>query len=115
MNVRVKRLMASWVLLAVYVPILVVASLHVHPSETLAQNTCDECVHHNCGGHMGQQTAFVHACVLCQFLTLSYLTLSVVAVLASQQLVTIIRVSSVRLLSYEGSGHKSTRAPPYAF
>lgn len=81
MNVRVKRLMASWVLLAVYVPILVVASLHMHPSEMLAQNTCSECVHHNCGGHMGQQTVFVHACVLCQFLTLPMLPVALATII----------------------------------
>ena len=111
-----KRHITSWLMLAVFVPMLVLSSLHVHREVADFSVECVDCASHtHHAGHLTGGTLHVDTCVLCQFLTLSYLTLSVVAVLACQHLVTLIRVSSVRLLSYEGSGYKSTRAPPYAF
>ena len=70
-NVRRKRNMASWLLLAVFVPMLLLSSLHIHNYEQSADEQCTECVHHQCGGHIGQQTLSLDDCLLCQFLTLS--------------------------------------------
>ncbi len=78
---KTKRHIASCVLLAVFVPMVVFSSLHIHPSDLSAQSSCTECVHHHCGGHWGQQTAVLHACVLCQFLTLPMLAVAVTALI----------------------------------
>lgn len=79
---RNKRLLSSWVLLAVIVPMLVCSSLHVHyGQEGAGAEACAECVHHACHGHIGQHVASVHACVLCQFLTLPLMTAAVVAII----------------------------------
>ena len=62
--------MASWLLLAVFVPMLLLSSLHIHGYEQAADDLCTECVNHHCGGHLGQQTLSLDNCLLCQFLTL---------------------------------------------
>ncbi len=56
---------------------LVFASLHIHPANVSADETCTECIHHQCGGHITQQTAVFQACLLCQFLTLPMLAIGV--------------------------------------
>ena len=49
---------------------LLLSSLHIHSYEQTADDQCTECVHHHCGGHIGQQTLSLDDCLLCQFLTL---------------------------------------------
>ena len=116
MEINKKRHIASWLLLAVFVPMLLLSSLHVHEGVADYSVECVDCASHTPhAGHFSGSVLHVDTCVLCQFLTFSYLTLSVVAVLSCQHLITFIRVSSVRLLSYEGSGYRSTRAPPFTF
>ena len=81
MKLTMKRHIASWVLLAVFVPMLVLSSLHVHKaSSSVTETECSNCVHHNCHGHLSQMTIAIHDCVLCQFLTLKMLTVAIVAV-----------------------------------
>ena len=65
-----KRQISSWLLLAVFVPMLLLSSLHIHGYVQTADDECAECVHHHCGGHIGQQTLSLDDCLLCQFLTL---------------------------------------------
>ena len=65
-----KRHISAWLLLAVFVPMLLLSSLHIHSYEQTADDQCTECVHHHCGGHIGQQTLSLDDCLLCQFLTL---------------------------------------------
>ncbi|MBO6032351.1 MAG: hypothetical protein J6Q22_12990 [Prevotella sp.] len=81
MNLTTKRHIASWMLLAVFVPMLLFSSLHVHKDGLLAaEKECADCVHHSCHGHLTQTISWVHDCVLCQFLTLTMLTAAVIAV-----------------------------------
>ena len=76
-----RRHMTSWLLLAVFLPMLVLSSIHTHESSTSAAETeCADCVHHSCHGHLSQTAAWAHDCVLCQFLTLTMLTAALVAV-----------------------------------
>ena len=79
-NVNRKRNIASWMLLAVFVPMLLLSSLHIHNSSALTEEKCSECVQHNCHGHLGELTTTMHACVLCQFLTMSFVSDTVFAV-----------------------------------
>ncbi|WP_036928435.1 hypothetical protein [Prevotella sp. MA2016] len=80
MDVKTKRHMASWLLLAVFVPMVLISSLHVHSNTTLFGDECNECIQHHCHGHIAQQTMSVHECVLCQFLTLPMLVAAFVAI-----------------------------------
>ena len=70
-NVMTKRHIASWVLLAVYLPMLLISSLHIHETSVEAERACTECVQHQCHGHLSQLSDGMHQCVLCQFLTLT--------------------------------------------
>ena len=72
MNLNTKRYIASWVLLAVFLPTLLLSSLHIHHvSED--ETSCTACVQHQCHGHLSQLSDSLHHCVLCQFLTLSFM------------------------------------------
>ena len=75
-----KRQIAAFVMLAVFLPILLLSSIHVHESAESAEVTCVDCLHNHCGGHLTQSTVHMDDCVLCQFLTLTMLTAAVVAV-----------------------------------
>ena len=69
-----KRYYSSWVLLAVFLPMLVLSSLHVHPARHAEADPCDECLHHlPHSGHIGTLSTCSFDCVLCQFLTLPFL------------------------------------------
>ena len=74
------RHIASWLLLAVFVPILVLSSVHVHEESETITTECNDCVHHSCHGHMTAAATWAHDCVLCQFLTLKMLTAAVTAI-----------------------------------
>jgi hypothetical protein len=112
-NVRRKRNMASWLLLAVFVPMLLLSSLHIHGYEQSADDLCTECVHHHCGGHLGQQTLSLDNCLLCQFLTLP---MAVAACLAAVTLfTTIVRLTHAQCREHickQALGVTVTRGPP---
>ena len=68
-NQKTKRHIASWLLLAVFVPMVVLSSVHIHETG----ETTD--------GHLTAMATWAHDCVLCQFLTLTMLTAAVMAVM----------------------------------
>ena len=69
-----KQHIASWLLLAVFLPMLVFSSLHVHEEHSVTTEiACADCVHHSCHGHLTQTASWAHDCVLCQFLTLTFI------------------------------------------
>ena len=79
-----RRHIASWLLLAVFVPMLILSSLHEHDTSVSAAETeCVDCVHHSCHGHLTQMASWTHDCVLCQFLTLPMLVAVMLAVTVS--------------------------------
>lgn len=80
MNALTKRHIASWVLLAVYLPMLLLSSLHIHRTAEESPATCAECVQHQCHGHLAQLSDGMHQCVLCQILTLTYIAAATGAV-----------------------------------
>ena len=66
--------LSSVLLLAVFLPMLLLSSFHIHPEVYLEEDFCDECVHHEPhAGHFGIQTFCSFDCVLCQFLSLPFL------------------------------------------
>ncbi len=80
MNQETRRHIASWMLLAVFVPMLLLSSVHVHETGETRETECADCVHHNCHGHLTAMATWAHDCVLCQFLTLSMLGAVLMAV-----------------------------------
>ena len=81
MKTRTRRYLASWLLLAVFLPMLLLSSVHMHQhNRSVTDSECIDCFHHNCHGHLSQTAAWSHDCVLCQFLTLTMLTASSVVI-----------------------------------
>lgn len=76
-----KRHIASWVLLAVFLPMMVFSSLHVHSNGQCSEVQCAECVNHMPhSGHFMAQDSPMHSCVLCQFLSLPFLAAAAMVV-----------------------------------
>ena len=108
-----KRHIASWLLLAVFVPMVVLSSFHVHEDVAASTMTeCADCMQHNCHGHLTQTATWMHDCVLCQFITLSFVAIGTVS------LIIINKVPSVRIDALQRnvcvahSGIVGLRAPP---
>ena len=113
MDVKTKRIMASWVLLAVFVPMVLLSSFHVHESNNLFDDNCNECVQHHCNGHLGELTTTIHACVICQFQTFSFVAAAIFAVVLFSN---VSKNHIVRLQSevhFDVCGIPTLRAPPF--
>lgn len=69
---------AARILLAVFLPMLLLSSAHLHLQETAAPTTeCYACEHHlHHDGHIST-AQHLQKCVLCQFLTLPFLTATI--------------------------------------
>ena len=113
MNVDKRRQIAAWVLLAVFLPMLILSSVHVHESDGLHADECNECVHHHCHGHLGELTTTLHACVLCQFLTMSFVTTSILAVVYYKKVTCISIAQRQSNHHFEVCGISLLRAPPF--
>lgn len=107
-----KRTIASWVLLAVFLPMLVFTSLHVHSASYAADETCTECVHHQCGGHLTQQVQTLHDCVLCQFLSIPVVAAAVVDGIQIDGICKIGYAQCQQTLLVQTLGIIVTRGPP---
>jgi hypothetical protein len=77
----IRRQISACILLAVFLPMLVFSSLHIHEIPQTTDTECSDCVHHNCHGHLSVMATWAHDCVLCQFLTLPMLTAVMMAVM----------------------------------
>ena len=75
-----RRQLSAIILLAVFLPMLVLSSVHIHESDEAIKTECADCVHHSCHGHLTAAATWAHDCVLCQFLTLTMLTAAVMVV-----------------------------------
>ena len=108
-----RRYYSAWVLLAVFLPMLVLSSLHVHPVSLEATHRCEECVHHkHHSDHIGTMTTCSFDCVLCQFLTLPFLAATAVIFTANiHQHRSPLIVEDQRVVK-QARGLVSLRAPP---
>lgn len=101
-------------LLAVYLPMLLLSSLHVHETAEYGETACAECVHHQCHGHLSQLSDGMHQCVLCQILTLTYIAAATGALLCLQSKHGILYAQLRQRLCLTSLGVVSLRAPPFA-
>ena len=113
MKLENRRHIASWWLLAVFVPMLLSSSLHIHEDGGAAAGTeCADCVHHNCHGHLTQMATWTHDCMLCQFLTLTFVATAAVTLLIVHKVVSSRSDSLRRNVCAAYSGIVGLRAPP---
>ena len=116
MKLETKRQLAAWVLWAVFVPMLVFSSLHVHEkSAANAIAACADCVHHSCHGHLSPTASWAHECVLCQFLNFSFLATAAVVLIYYNKVTGDASCACQRHVCATHSGTIGLRAPPTFF
>jgi hypothetical protein len=111
-NLTKKRHIASWLLLAVFVPMLLLSSVHIHETGETIETECADCVHHSCHGHMTVTPHWAHDCVLCQFLTLTLLTAAAMAVTVYVHVCKEYRANPLCGYRADSYGAIVTRGPP---
>ena len=113
MNTKTKRRLYARLLLSVFLPMLLLSSLHVHTATPVAVGTCVDCVNHMPhAGHISLNTLDVHDCVLCQFTSLPFIVaVAVVAAVAAWAYAVVTSLPLARLLSAADSP-LIPRAPP---
>jgi hypothetical protein len=114
MKETMKRHISSVVLLAVFLPMLILSSIHVHHSVHQQEKECEECVHHiPHSGHIGVQTTCSFDCVLCQFLSLPFLMAAAVIFTARHHCSTISFSTKKQHTAKGTEGIICLRAPPF--
>ena len=91
---------------------LILSSVHIHEDHIVSETECSECIAHHCHGHVGQAVPSFDVCVLCQFLSLSFV---VAAVAAAVVIFNVVRTRTVLVqISLYGAdqGVIVTRGPP---
>ena len=112
MKLTRKRQIASWVLLAVFLPMFLLSSIHVHEGGVTTTTECADCMQHNCHGHLMQLSSWSHECVLCQFLTLTFAAAVAVALVFINKVVRVRIDALQRQVCAAHSGIVGLRAPP---
>lgn len=74
MRFGTKRTLSVWLLLSVFVPMLLLSSLHVHSDiKNTVEENCEACVEHiPHSSHLSLQPVHSANCVLCQFASLPF-------------------------------------------
>ena len=73
---------------------------------------CADCVHHSCHGHLTQTESWIHDCILCQFLTLSFVATAVVTLHIIKKVISSRIDTQQRNVCVAHSGIVGLRAPP---
>jgi len=113
MELTMKRHIASWVLLAVFVPMLLMSSLHFHEPSQIEETTCAECVQHQCHGHLTQLSDGMHQCLLCQCLTLTFVAAAICAVVLFSHVSKTLIAQHQCDIHHDVCGIPTLRAPPF--
>jgi len=96
----------------VFLPMLIMSSVHVHQTADPLDYECSGCVQHHCHGHIAQLPASMHACVLCQFVSLPFLAAVVCAVVFYNKVININYAQRRSYLKLDACGIITLRAPP---
>ena len=111
-HINHRRTWMSRILLAVFVPMLMLSALHIHTEGYADDSGCDACMHHVRHSHVSTAGFCIGQCVLCQFqslpLIIAVLTAFSVPFTAHIQVITSIRYG---VLSHTAEA-TSLRAPP---
>ena len=79
-TMKAKRVLFSRLMLAVFLPVLLLSVLHIHDGAYAEGDSCTECVKHiPHAGHLSINANHYVDCVLCQFTSLSFLEAVTVA------------------------------------
>ena len=114
MRKEVKRQVYAWLLLSVFVPMIALSALHVHEVGCDDTTVCSACINHQAhAGHLTAGIDNIHDCVLCQFLSLSFVAATtVLTVMLSINRRSLVTERESLFASASNTLH-GTRAPPY--
>ena len=80
---EIRRRINAWILLGLFIPLMMTASLHRHEVVGEQEELCESCVHHQAhSGHLASGVSCIVECVFCQFLTYHFLKAAVCSVVA---------------------------------
>ncbi|MFC2759324.1 MAG: hypothetical protein ACFN41_04630 [Hallella multisaccharivorax] len=113
-NLGHKRQLSAWILLGVFIPMLLFASLHTHKQEQgMTTTECYACLHHiHHNSHLTSNTFSIDHCVLCTFLALPYVAGITLAIFAVSGLAFSLGYKSSYTLCLRKQRAYSLRAPP---
>lgn len=112
---RKQRLVAR-ILLMVFVPMLLLSSLHLHRSEPETEAACYACTHHiKHADHLSAAPRVDGQCVLCQWLMLTYDVVRSTVVMVCLPVVVVRSVLGPQRPQTVMPGCVSLRGPPSRF
>ena len=91
---------------------LILSSAHIHETTESVGNPCSGCVQHQCSGHLSELTTTIHACVLCQFLTITFVAAATCAVVLYNKTYSLCRIRKQASCLTGTRGIVTLRAPP---
>jgi len=110
-----KAYISAWVLLSVFVPMVLLSSLHVHPELLQHSKPCHECLEHTVhNGHITAVDATID-CPLCAFQSNVYQGEEETTPQYSQPVIRLVMDCAVPSTTIGVTGIKQTRAPPFTF
>ena len=114
MHTTRQRRMAARFLLLVFATMLLLASVHHHETEA-SSALCEECVHHQPhGGHLQASPTGVDNCVLCQFLSLSYVASLAVGLVVIVSFLSAALPCQQAFCQQQYAAQRIPRAPPFS-
>lgn len=115
METSKKRRLTSRGLLATFVIALLLASVHVHRAVMPLGVECIDCATHAPhSGHLSDGAPDLHSCVLCQLLSVPFVSATVCGVLPLRRTSDRLRFYSPARIANAATGTQSSRAPPRA-
>lgn len=100
-------------LLAVYLVMMVLLSLHTHPQGVHEDNECYQCANHlPHAGHLSTTQAAMHDCVLCQLQSMGYVLATIVTVAVLLPAAAVVFAERRQEVPVGMKGLLCSRAPP---
>ena len=115
MKAKTKRTRSAWLLLSVFVSMMMLSALHRHETDPVVTPTCADCAHHVHHGHLTTGSVSMHECLLCQFISFSYVAATTLAIALPSASIMASLFRQTTFCCQQVGSYRFTRAPPYAF
>ena len=113
MELSIKRSVSAWLLLAVFLPALIVSSVHVHKDGHEEETECKQCTHHKVhSSHIAKTHLVMHDCLLCQILHLTFLPSSSTITLCPVRRIVALAPAWEQSVADRATAIHAPRAPP---
>ncbi len=113
MELKIRRYISTGLLLATFLPMLILSSVHVHQYGREAEDDCQMCMHHKVhNGHLSKAELTMHDCVLCQIFHLTFLNPSPTPTVAPSAGICLLPCEQNQTVVSRTAATTSPRAPP---